>query len=387
MSADPTGDGPPRRGFFRRSGKWLLLLLPVAAVGLFLVLRQTAGGAIGNLDKALVATVRRADLEVTVLETGRVEPRLQAQVKGRVGGQVIEVTVQEGEQVKKGQLLVRVEPNDYKRDVARVEADIAQQRQMLTFAELQLARAERARAVQVSPAAELDQARHEAAMGKARLAAGQVALATARDRLRYTLIESPFDGTVIQRNIQPGEAVVPGVTSTFEGKPLLVIADLSTLLVKIDLNQIDVAKVRMGQRAELSLDALPGKKYTATVTRVAAAAATTAKGASSGPDAFPVEATLEARQDLSEIKPGMTADVRVLIETRKGVLLLPIEALVNERGRSFVSRIEAGAGPPRTTLRDVTVGARNDRDVEISAGLTEGERVMIKPPAASEIKM
>src|SRR5438105_5418699 len=148
-----------------------------------------------------------------------------------------------------------------------------------------------------------------------------------------------MDGTVIQRGIQPGEVVTPGVQATFEGKPLLTVADLSVLIVKADLNQIDVAKVQLGQKVTLTLDALPGKTYEARITKVAPAS-TTPKG--KDVDVFPVEATLTGADD--QIKPGMTADVRVHIDTRHDVLSLPIEAVAKEAGKTFATRILDGGG-------------------------------------------
>jgi RND family efflux transporter MFP subunit len=363
-------------------------MIPAAAVAVIAALvaiRSRSPGAGAKLDRSLISTVRRGDLDVTVLETGRVEPRAQAQVKSRVGGQVTDVTVQEGEKVQVGKVLVRLEPTDYRRDVARQEAEVQQARLASDYATLQLGRSEKARAVAIAAQTEVDQARHEAAAARVRVEMGKVALATARDRLRYTSIEAPIAGTVTQRNINPGEVVVPGVTSTFEGKPLLVIADLSTLLVKIDLNQIDVARVRLGQKADITVDALPGKKYTAHVTKVAPAAVAPAHG--QGADVFPVEAQLDPSPDLAEIKPGMTADVRIVVGTEKAVLLLPIEAVVTSKDKSKVTVIEEGERGPRTVPRDVTVGARNDREVQVKTGLRQGDKVLINPPAPAELKM
>jgi membrane fusion protein, macrolide-specific efflux system len=385
--ADETGApaaAPTRRGFRRRI-KWIVIAAFLVVVAGSFVLRARKGSS-AKLDQSLTATVRRGALDVTVLETGRIEPRAQAQVKSRVGGQVTEVTVEEGEKVTVGQVLLRLEPTDYRRDVARQEAEIEQERLALEYARLQLGRSEKARAVAISPQTELDQARHEAAAARARLEMGKVALATARDRLRYTSIEAPIAGTVTQRGINPGEVVVPGVTSTFEGKPLLVIADLSTLLVKIDLNQIDVAKVRKGQKADITVDALPGKKYTAHVTKVAPAAVAGSHGGQQGPDVFPVEAELDGAQDLADIKPGMTADVRIVVAAHKDVLMLPIEAVATVKEQSKVTLIEQAERGPRPVQRDVTVGVRNDRDVEIKSGLRPGDKVVINPPAASEVK-
>jgi membrane fusion protein, macrolide-specific efflux system len=284
-----------------------------------------------------------------------------------------------------GKILLRLEPTDYRRDVARQEAEIEQQRLTVDYAALQLARSEKARAGAIASQAEVDQARHEAASARARLEMSKVGLATAKDRLRYTSIEAPIAGTVTQRNINPGEAVVPGATSTFEGKPLLVIADLSTLLVKIDLNQIDVARVRNGQNADITVDALPGKKYTAHVTKVAPAAVTSTHG-TQGSDVFPVEAELDAAQDLTDIKPGMTADVRIVVATQKNVLLLPIEAVVTAKDKSQVTLVQSAADPPTTVQRDVTIGARNDRDVEIKGGVAANDEILINPPPPSEMK-
>lgn len=376
----------PRVGFFKRRLTWLGMFVLLLGGGLLLA-RGSSGGTASATDKSLLATVKKTDLEVVVLETGRVEPLLQTQIKSKVGGQVTRVEVEEGARVKKGHILLRVDPTDYRRDVARVEAEIAQLRESVNFSLIKLDRSEKARAIEIAPAQELDQARHEAALSRAQLKAAEVALATARDRLRYTEIDAPFDGTVIQRNVQPGEVVVPGMTATMEGRPLLMLADMSVLLVKTDLNQIDVARVAKGQKAQVTLDALPDKKFTATVTRVAAAAVTVNQR-----DTFPVEAALDANQDLSAIKPGMTADVRILIEKKPGVLVLPIEAVVTEKGKSLVHRLmpspDGKSKVPsvqKTSELTVALGARNDREVEIKSGIKEGEQVLIKPPKANEV--
>jgi RND family efflux transporter MFP subunit len=209
------------------------------------------------------------------------------------------------------------------------------------------------------------------------LTAARVQLGAAEDRLRYTQIAAPMDGTVIQRGIQPGEVVTPGVQATFEGRSLMTVADLTTLIVKAELNQIDVAKVQLGQKVQLTLDALPGKKYSATITKIAPSS--TAKGTV---DVFPVEATLEIADQL--IKPGMTADVRIHITSKPAVLQLPIEAVVKEGGKWQVTKVTAVDGKQKTDKVEVKLGARNDRDVELTEGLVEGDKVLIRPASAAE---
>jgi RND family efflux transporter MFP subunit len=174
--------------------------------------------------------------------------------------------------------------------------------------------------------------------------------------------------------------VTPGVQASFDGKSLMTVSDLSTLIVKADLNQIDVAKVKMGQKVTVTLDALPGKSYQAAITKIAPASITPKD---KQVDVFPVEATLEKADAL--IKPGMTADVRIHIEKREHVITLPIEAVVKEKGKQLVTKVvPAEKGKQKPEQVEVHVGARNDREVEIVDGIKEGDQVMIKPGSSAE---
>jgi HlyD family secretion protein/macrolide-specific efflux system membrane fusion protein len=358
-----------------------LLLL----VGVGIVVGRRSGAGRKDLDASLRATVKRGDLAIDVIETGKVQPRERVEIKSKVAGQVVKVFVEEGQAVKKGQLLLRLDPTDYRRELERSQADLAQAQIAYQAADMLLERRKRGLEVRGVAQADVDLAENDLAAKKVAVERAKVALEAARDRLRYTEIVSPLDGTVIERGIQPGEVVTPGVQATFEGKALLTVADLSTLIVKVDLNQIDVAKVKLGQKASLTLDALPGKTYQAVVTKVAPASILP-KG--KDVDVFPVEATLAAAD--GAIKPGMTADVRVHVDVRPGVLYLPIEAVAKEGGKSWVIKVASGPdGKPRTDRVEVQVGARNDREVEVVRGVDEGQHVVIRPASAdkNEFKM
>jgi RND family efflux transporter MFP subunit len=280
--------------------------------------------------------------------------------------------------VKKGQVLLRLDPTDFLREVARAEADVSSARNALEFAQLSLERRRSALAERGVAQIDVDIAANELKARQAALKIAEVALAAARDRLRYTNIVAPIDGTVIERSIQLGEVVTPGVQATFEGRPLLTVADLSTLIVKTDLNQIDVAKVRLGQGVRLALDALPGKSFEAKVTKIAPASI---RPKNREVDVFPVEATLVLADP--EIKPGMTADVRFLIDTRPKALAIPIEAVAKEDGKSYVTKVALAQGKRDLRKSEVTLGARNDRSVEVVSGVQEGEQLLINPGSSS----
>lgn len=362
----------------RRIWPWLAGALALAGTGAA-VFAMTRGGP-PPIDPALVVTAKRGDLAVEILETGRIEAREQVEVKSKVAGQVAEVLADEGARVQKDQLLLVLDPTDNEREVARAEAELAQARAAAGYAKRVVARRTAGVEASVTASEELDLAKHELAEKTIAIRLAEVALSAARDRLRYTKIYSPLDGTVIQRNIEPGEVVTPGVESTFDGKALLTVADLSTLVVKVDLNQIDVAKVALGQPATLTLDALPGKTYAAKVTKIAPASV---KLEGREVDVFPVEAELSQVDGL--IKPGMTADVRIRLDSRPGVVSLPIEAVSDEGGKQLVTRVVDGPDGEQTTEQvEVALGARNDREVEVVNGVPEGARVLINPPSAAE---
>src|SRR5262249_38248736 len=159
----------------------------------------------------------------------------------------------------------------------------------LEFSQLSLDRRQKGLEMRGVAQMDVDTAASDVRAKKVALQTATVAFNAASDRLRYTRILAPMEGTVTERGIQPGEVVVSGVQATFEGKALLTVADLSTLIVKADLNQIDVAKVKLGQKVTLTLDALPGKSYEATITKIAPASITPKD---KQVDVFPVEATL-----------------------------------------------------------------------------------------------
>jgi HlyD family secretion protein/macrolide-specific efflux system membrane fusion protein len=364
----------------RKLWPWALgvLLIGTAAVA---VSRKPQVGP-EKIDESLVITLKREDLAIDVVETGRVQPREKVEIKSKVAGQVEKVFVDEGDAVKKGQPLLRLDPTDFRRDVARCEADVAQAKNGIEFAALTLDRKKRGLADRGVAAAEVELAENDLKVKKVQLQTAAVALAAAEDRLRYTQISSPMDGIVIQRGIQPGEVVTPGVQATFEGKPLLTVADLSTLVVKAEFNQIDVARIAIGQKVTLTLDSLPGRTFSGKVSRVAPAS-TQPKGKDI--EVFPVEATVEG--DASGVRPGMTADLRIHLERKPNVTALPIEAVVKDKdsGKSFVTKVlSIQEGRAKTDKVAVKLGAKNDRQVEIVDGVKEGDRILIKPGSAAE---
>lgn len=331
-------------------------------------------------DEKLRYTVKRGELVVEVVDTGKVEPKEKVEIKSKVAGQVITVDVVEGEKVEPGQRLLRLDPIDYEREVARAAAEVERADNALAFAELDAERKKKALAHRGVAEIDVALAENEAKARAIAKKSAQIALATAQDRLRYTKLEAPIAGTILEVGIEKGEVVTPGVQQTFEGRPLLTVGDLSTLILRTELNQIDIAQIALDQEATLTFDALPGRTFKAKVTKIAPAAVK-AQGQSQV-EVFPVEATLVDADPA--IKPGMTADVRFQVAVHPDVLSVPIEAVVKDGDKRMVTKIVDGATGPAREKVEVKLGVRNDRVHQVVEGLKEGDVLLIDPASSKD---
>lgn len=221
--------------------------------------------------------------------------------------------------------------------------------------------------------AEYDMARREVELAKIAVDSARVQLQSARDRVDYCHISAPMDGVVIRRNVEPGEVVTAGMTATVNGEPQLTIGQLDRLLLEIDLNQVDVAKVQVGQVARILLDAWPGEEIPGEVTRIAASGHT---DTSRNVDVFTVKVEVDPAQSNVEVKPGMTAEVRIRIGEYPEVVKLPTESVFEEEGKSYVYVIaedEEKPGKKAKKKTEIQIGHRGGREVEIKSGLEAGQ--------------
>lgn len=211
----------------------------------------------------------------------------------------------------------------------------------------------------------------------------QSALKEARTRLADTVIRAPMSGVVTQRYIESGELVTSGVATFSSGMPLVQIADLSRMRIKLQVNEVDIGKVRVGQKVEIRLDALRDEVFEGRVRKVAPASAVAQQGAPGGAVIkFPVEVEIEKPDP--RMKPGMSAKCRIIVERRQNVLRLPKEALQFVDARtakvSVVHReLVNGKAVDKNETRTVKTGLRGDAFVEIVEGVKEGEKVRPQP--------
>ena len=287
--------------------------------------------------------VSTADLQVSVREVGVVDPVNKVEVKSTVSGRIVAMHAREGDTVKKGDLLAEVEP-----DVTQAQS-LSEVTTAVTQAELRLRDAERALAAQqrlydngllgkeslADFGAARDLAAHDFAAAKTRYRiVEEHGIPIAGGGAQRARVTAPMDGVVIARGVELGETVTSGVSSFNAGTVLFTVADLDSLVIKVNLNEVDIAKVQVGQPVQLTLDAYPQRSFAGTVRFVAPAATLADKI-----KVFEVEVALEKLDPA--FRTGMSANVEILGERRDQALSIPLEALQRKDGQVVAFRLKA----------------------------------------------
>jgi len=361
--------------------KFGIILIIVVIVVIFLLVFLPKGKDTAS-DDSLTVSPTVSEIVVSVTEMGLVEPQTKVEIKSKVPGQVSTIFVDEGDMVQAGQVLLELDKTQYEYRVEQEKARHQEARMRLQFLEQTLARRQQEFNTKAISKHVLEEVALEKSLAEIEVRKTQLQWNAALDDLKYCQIRSSINGVVIQRGIELGEMVSPGVDATYEGKALLTIADLSRLLVKAELNQIDMSKIALEQQVNIRFDAFPDKQFSGVVQKVSPSASVSQQNIK----LFPVEIRIGASADAGLIKPGMTADIEVLIASKKDVLTLPVEAVLERENERYVQRVREGK---KQTIEEVPIvtGLENDRLVEIVSGITKNDKVLINPKSAKDNEM
>lgn len=390
-------------GRSKRRWLWLAAVLAIAA-GLALFLLRAEDKAAGPRFKTEPVVTDR--LVVTVSATGNLQPTNQVDVGSELSGIIELVLVDVNDQVKKGQILARLDLSKLEDSVARSRANLASAKAQVLQAQATnaQARADLARLREVArlsggkvpsasemDSAEADLKRAEADEAKARAAVSQAQadLQSDETNLRKASIRSPIDGVVLAREVDPGQTVA----ASFQAPVLFTLAeDLAKMELQVDVDEADVGQVREGQNATFTVDAWPGRRFEAVITRVSF-------GSQEKDSVISYLTELEVRNDDLSLRPGMTGTAEITTLVRENALLVPNAALrftppesdvaQKKSGGSLVgalmprppqhsgtqAKAENGSAPRVWVLKDgqpaaleVRTGATNGRMTEIVGG-------------------
>ncbi len=324
-----------------------------------------------------VGVADRGVIQVMIEETGLVEPERQIIVKSPISGVVRLLHVREGDRVRPGQLMATIVP-----DIAQANA-LAQLQSEITAAEIAVGNLDREyeRARELADRSlmsesgvetarvELEQAQNRLAAARERLRLIEESGVQAADGAQSARIVAPSAGVVILRGVEEGETVVGGTSAFGGGTELFTIADLSTLLIRAAINEVDIGKVETGDTVAITVDAFPDDTASGVVRLVPPAARQQERVR-----VFDVEIEVRSGHDI--LRPGMTANVRIAGPSRTDVVRVPVEAVFFVEGRPIVHRVLGG----HTEMTDVTLGLSDLTVVEVTEGLAEGDSIALEDP-------
>jgi HlyD family secretion protein len=335
-----------------------------------------------------------------VKATGEITPEKRVEISAKVVGEIINLPVVEGQEVTDGQLLLEIEREIYEaaRDQARAayrQAKVSVRRQEVQLADAQrnFRRTEELIADGLVSQEALDAAQLALDTAQVELEAQQhtvdqyrSALQRAEDDLARTTIRSPMDGTLIQLDAEQGETVVPGSTN-LPGSVIMTIADMSVLLAEVEVSEVDVVNVSLGQEAEIEVDALGTEPQAGRVVEIATSGR---RDPTQGTIRFRVKVALEDPDPA--LRPAMTAKVDILTATSEDTVTAPIQAVVKRkldedgeevRGSDAKGIEEMDAvyviADGKAAIRKVETGISDELYVEITDGLADGEEVIVGP--------
>ena len=375
--------------------KKILIFTVLAAllVGLPIVSKLTRGTDAKQVE---VQTVELKLIKSSILASGTLAYREQVQLRSEVIGQVTQLHVEEADRVKKGDMVITLDPKTYQAQVDQAQArvriqQIAIERQRLLIKTL-AARFERQKSMFAKNLVDEDSyeaLESELALSRVDLRSLQESLTQARaaldqseDLLSKTRIRSPIDGVVIQLDLKVGETVIAGTTN-IPGSTMMVIADPSETLTEVQVDEADIAQVRVGQGADIFTAAYPDSPLWGTIQSIASVARQTPGQASLS---FLVKILLD-EQDALIIRPGMSVRADIYTQSSEETLAVPVQAVLydedldkdkksrDKEEQTYVFVMEDG----KAVRKDVKVGISSDSDQEIIEGLEQGETVIAGP--------
>src|SRR6266516_4480949 len=304
----------------------------------------------------------RKTIVQTVSATGKVQPETEVKISPEVAGEIIELPVDDGKQVKKGDLLVRIRPDSYKALVEQQEAAISaakatnlQQKATMMKTEHDLKRAEdlfnkKLISEQEYNAAEAayDVAKNTYESSLHEIERAEAGSSQARDQLSKTTIYSPIDGTVTVLNSKQGERVV--ATGQFAGTEVMRVADLSHMEARVDVNENDVVNVKVGDEAEVKIDAYGDRRFKGNVYQIGNTGKTTGAGTQEEVTNFEVKIRIEDHDVV--LKPALSCTADIHTNEVKDVVAVPMQAVTIRTGESNLSPEEIEKKKQKVTQRD-----------------------------------
>jgi HlyD family secretion protein len=404
------------------SKKTIYILVGAAIVIIGLLIGLSKAGVIGNKDKGKeveIANVETGTIVETVSATGKIQPEIEVKIASMVSGEIIDLPIKEGQVVKKGDLLVKINPDLYTSGLNRSVANLSGSKAGLSQSDASFNQAkadyERNKTLfekgiisksdwdKSVASFEVAKANKQSAYYNVQSASASVN--EAKDNLGRTVIYAPADGTISVLNVELGERVLG--TQQMAGTEILRVANLNNMEVEVDVNENDIVKIKVGDLTNVEVDAYLKKKFKGVVTSISNSASSTLTADQVTNFKVKVRILKESYKDLivgksisySPFRPGMTATVDIITTTKANVVQVPISAVVVKSDTTAVkfgtdmSDDEKKATPKsdkklecvfvkvgdKAKIRIIKTGIQDDTNIEVVTGLKKGEVVITGP--------
>jgi len=369
------------------------------------------------------AKVEKKNLTSLVTANGTIQARTKVDISANIMGQITELNVEEGDTVKKGDLLLVIDQTRYTAAVdsrrwgfRALESELVRSREATAQAKRDLDRTERQYREMIMPEAEYDRVKsiYDQSISQQERVERQVSqakaeLTAAQDELAKTEIRAPMDGIVTRRNVERGEVVVTG-TMNNPGTVLMTISDMSSVEAELEVDQTDIPLLRLGQKASMLIDAFSDTSFPGEVSEIGSSpiqGVSALGGSATGTD-YKVKVALTKHPEL--LRPGLTVTADIETAKQENILAIPMGALIlrdeeekkpsagkgePERKADEVDKIESVASRARDVegvyvvgkdstieFRKVKTGIKGELDVEVTDGLKEGEEIVTGPFSA-----
>lgn len=296
-------------------------------------------------------------IAVSVRAAGNVQPDTVVEVKSKASGEILQMAVETGQDVTRGQLLVQVDQRTPRNTLAQTEAELEVAKARFANAEAQNKRSSELFKSQSITEQENEQAALAVANARAEVVRAQVAYENAKIRMDDTDVRAPIGGTIISKNVERGQVISSPTSDVGGGTVLLKMADLNLVQVRTLVDETDIGKVRPGARASVTVDAYPNQPFSGEVLKIEPQAET-----SQNVTMFPVLIRIENRNGL--LKPGMNADVEITVGRRDSALAVPNAALRTQRDVNSAAQV---LGIDSTRFQEMMKSADAVRDSAAAA--------------------
>ncbi len=404
------------------SKKTIYILLAVAVVLIGTLVGLSKSGVIGSKDKGTeieIANVAASTIVETVSATGKIQPEIEVKISSEVSGEIIALNVKEGQVVKKGDLLVKINPDLYTSSYNRTISNLSGTKAGLNQSEASYKEAkanyDRNKSLYdkgIISRADWDKAIASFEVAKANkqnayynVQSASATVLEAKDNLGRTTIYAPADGTISVLNVELGERVLG--TQQMAGTEILRVANLNNMEVEVDVNENDIVKIKVGDKANVEVDAYLKKQFKGVVTSISNSASSTLTADQVTNFKVKVRILKESYQDLLEgkpstyspFRPGMTATVDIITNTKSNILTVPISSVVVKSDTAAVKEIkvedpnEEKSKPKsdkkfecvfvkvgnKAKIRIIKTGIQDDTNIEVLSGLKKGDVVITGP--------